>query len=323
MTSDERNWEVAMKFTTIETMENRLFFAATLTDGTLLVEGTPGNDSIQVTTRRGDFVVRERGGAAGAEPQTFPAGQVQQIVVNSLAGNDRIRVDRTTIPSAIDAGAGNDFVVGGFGNDVIVGGEGNDRINARAGNDQIFGLTGVDRLTGGSGTDTADLGVDVLNGIEDRPTRTPAESAAIVSGAGLSLPTNGVLEADTIPDTTTSTTLRGGGGGGGGGGIVASGQTGNAIDTGAPGSILLDASGQAIDRSAPTSTTTSSMTNDVLNGASTPGSTTLASGTLVGSGSSSTLLTGGLLENTSASGTNPSLFSSTPVTTSTTSSFFG
>jgi hypothetical protein len=317
-----------MNFIAAETLENRICFAATLTDGTLLVEGTPANDNLQVTTRRGDFVVRERGGGrtAGAVPQAFPAGQVQQIVVNSFAGNDRVRVDRTTIPASIDAGAGNDRIVGGFGNDVIVGGEGNDRINARAGNDQIFGLTGVDFLTGGSGTDTADQGTDFLNGIEDRPTRTPEESAAIVSGAGLTLPTSGVLEADTIPDIATGATLRGGGGGGGGSGIVAGGQTPDAIDTGAPGSILLDASGQAIDRLAPTTTTTSGVTNDVLNGASTPGSTTLTSGTLANSRGSSTLLTGGLLENTTtgSSTSSTSLFSSTPVTTtSTTSSFFG
>src|SRR3954468_2163199 len=109
MTSDERNSEVAMQFTTIDALESRLCFAATLTAGTLLVEGTPANDNIQVTTRRGDFVVRERdSGAAGAAPQTFPAEQVQQIVVNSQAGNDRVRVDRTTVPSSIDAGAGND-----------------------------------------------------------------------------------------------------------------------------------------------------------------------------------------------------------------------
>jgi hypothetical protein len=314
-----------MQFTTVEALETRLCFAATLNDGTLLVEGTPANDNIQVTARRGDFVVRERGRASqAAAPQTFPAAQVQQIVVNSSAGNDRIRVDRTTIPASIDAGAGNDRVVGGFGNDVIVGGEGNDRINARAGNDQLFGLTGVDSLTGGTGTDTADVGVDFLNTIEDRPTRTPAESAAIVSGAGLTLPSTGVLEADVIPDNTTSTTLRGGGGGGGGGGIVASGQRANAIDTGAPGSVLLDASGQAIDPLAPTSNTTSGLTNDVLNGSTVAGSSTLASRS---TGTAGTLLSGGLLENSSASSSRSttSTFSTTPVTTttSTTVSFFG
>ena len=313
-----------MKFTTIEALENRICFQATLSDGTLAVEGTQANDTIQVTTRRGDFVVRQR----GAETQTFPADQVQQVVVNSLTGNDRVRVDRTTLPASIDGGPGNDRIVGGFGNDVVVGGEGNDRINARAGNDEIFGLTGVDLLTGGTGTDTADLGADVLFSIEDRPTRTPAESAAIVSGAGLTLPSTGVLEADVIPDNATSATLRGGGGGGGGGGIVASGQRPNAIDTGAPGSVLLDASGQAIDPLLPTSTTTSGLTNDVLNSSSVAGGTTLTSRS---TGTAGTLLNGGLLENagtsssTSSQLSTTSTFSSTPATaaTSTTASFFG
>jgi len=307
-----------MKFTPIESLESRLFFAATLANGTLLVEGTPSNDRIQVTTRRDDFIVRER----GAEPQTFPASQVQQVIVNSLAGNDRVRVDRTTIPAAIDSGPGNDRIVGGFGNDVIVGGEGNDRINARAGNDQIFGLTGVDTLAGGAGADTADVGVDFLSGIEDRPTRTALESAAIVSGAGLTLPSSGVLEADVIPETVTGSTFHGGGGGGNG--IVASGDRTNAIDTGAPGSVLLDASGQAIDPLAPTSDTTSSLTNDVLNGATIAGSTTL------NSGSTGTLLDGGLLENTAAPSSSPTSSAATPITTatssttsSTTTSLFG
>ena len=85
-----------------ESLEDRICFSATLTDGTLMVEGSAANDVIRVTVRGGDFVVNERGAAA----QSFAASEVQRVVVNSLDGNDRIRVDRTVVPTGIDAGSG-------------------------------------------------------------------------------------------------------------------------------------------------------------------------------------------------------------------------
>ena len=62
----------------------------------------------------------------------------------------------------LDAGAGNDIVLGLAGNDTILGGDGNDLIHGgdgddvlegNAGNDVIYGGWGADQLTGGTGND--------------------------------------------------------------------------------------------------------------------------------------------------------------------------
>ena len=58
----------------------------------------------------------------------------------------------------MDAGAGNDFVIGGSGNDYLIGGEGDDRLYGRAGNDLLAGGEGNDTLSGDQGTDTLDGG---------------------------------------------------------------------------------------------------------------------------------------------------------------------
>ena len=58
----------------------------------------------------------------------------------------------------MDAGAGNDFVIGGSGNDYLIGGEGDDRLYGRAGNDLLQGGEGNDTLSGDQGTDTLDGG---------------------------------------------------------------------------------------------------------------------------------------------------------------------
>lgn len=66
----------------------------------------------------------------------------------------------------IDAGNGNDILLGGDRNDTLQGGAGNDDIDGGKGNDNINGGAGNDEITGGSDKDTidGDLGKDDING---------------------------------------------------------------------------------------------------------------------------------------------------------------
>lgn len=59
---------------------------------------------------------------------------------------------------AINAGAGDDTVIGGDGNDTIQGGAGQDSILGGVGNDRIQGQSGDDTIIGGGGADVLDGG---------------------------------------------------------------------------------------------------------------------------------------------------------------------
>ncbi|KTQ95610.1 hypothetical protein NS226_10715 [Aureimonas ureilytica] len=77
----------------------------------------------------------------------FVAGDLtSDAVVKGSSGNDTLdfSAGRGTEKVTIDAGAGNDIIIGTDGNDIINGG---------AGNDIITGGLGADQLTGGAGND--------------------------------------------------------------------------------------------------------------------------------------------------------------------------
>ena len=57
------------------------------------------------------------------------------------------------VPTALNGGAGHDYIRGGFGNDLIVGGMGNDRIDGGLGDDIVVGGDGNDDIKGGGGND--------------------------------------------------------------------------------------------------------------------------------------------------------------------------
>ncbi|HXD23102.1 MAG TPA: calcium-binding protein, partial [Gemmatimonadaceae bacterium] len=90
------------------------------------------------------------------------------LVIRSLGGSDTINAAGLTADSAkltIDAGVGNDTILGGRGADTLLGGDGNDFIDGNqgddtafmgAGNDTILGGRGADLLLGGDGNDFID-----------------------------------------------------------------------------------------------------------------------------------------------------------------------
>src|SRR5688500_7360833 len=145
-----------------ETLESRRLFAITLVDGLLTVDGTAGNDTISLTSRGGTLTVRN-----GAERADVALADVDEVVVNALAGNDRITLgSRLDLPATIEAGDGADRVTGGAGDDLITGGAGNDRIAGGGGDDDLFGAAGNDRLYGNAGDDflAGGDGFDLISG---------------------------------------------------------------------------------------------------------------------------------------------------------------
>ena len=82
-------------------------------------------------------------------------GDAFDVVQLGTAGNDRF--DETDAAEAyyINAGRGNDALIGGLANDFLVGGAGNDVLKGREGDDGFIGGGGNDRIFGGIGDDSA------------------------------------------------------------------------------------------------------------------------------------------------------------------------
>lgn len=122
---------------------------------TLVVEGTPGNDVIQIDPSVSELIP-----------------SLTHITVNAGYGDDKIdfgQIDSTKshlISTTIDAGPGNDTVLGTFAADKILGGDGNDTLSGEGGDDEIHGGDGNDEIDGGPGNDLlyGDDGADTIAG---------------------------------------------------------------------------------------------------------------------------------------------------------------
>ncbi|MFO1065865.1 MAG: hypothetical protein U0892_18535 [Pirellulales bacterium] len=200
-----------------------------LVNGTLIVVGTPADDTIDVTVGSSTGVVRLSFGSNGA--QVFSS--VQRVSIYGIGGNDKISAWPTSVPTVIDAGDGDDEVVAWWGPATILGGQGNDRLTAGgtsatisggdgddiitgsdaadvldggAGNDQIFGQGGDDRLIGSAGNDTLDGGSgndNVDGGDGDDALSNPSGGLDVMlGGAG----------NDTLAGSYSNETLDGGSG---------------------------------------------------------------------------------------------------------------
>lgn len=82
--------------------------------------------------------------------------EIERLVTTDF--DDVVDASAATSSVNIDAGDGNDTLLGGAGHDSLLGGEGNDRVFGGNGDDSIVGGTGADILSGNSGTDTIDGG---------------------------------------------------------------------------------------------------------------------------------------------------------------------
>ena len=132
-------------------------------NGTLVVNGTAGNDTIGLSLAGPSLVAQ-----VNATTFTFKYSDVRRIYVAALAGNDAVTVAGGILGSTIDGGIGNDTLSGTGGNDTLQGDAGNDVLLGNGGDDLLVGGGGTDYLFGGSGNDRAPKDhKDRVEGVEE------------------------------------------------------------------------------------------------------------------------------------------------------------
>ncbi|MEM0989896.1 MAG: Hint domain-containing protein [Pseudomonadota bacterium] len=180
----------------------------------------------------------------GDEQGTFTDGTgtanffgIENVILTDQ--NDALDASNDTVGVTVDAGTGDDSIIGDDGADVVYGGAGNDRLSAGdsedtlyggSGNDTLFGGAGNDTLTGGTGNDTfavdaaggsdiiTDFGVgddqlnttaltDVGNALTNQDGTVTADEVTVTGGGGadqvLTFPSG---ESVAVPDGTVDTT---------------------------------------------------------------------------------------------------------------------
>jgi Ca2+-binding RTX toxin-like protein len=156
-----------------------------LDGSSLVVQGGPGNDSIQVSHNDQGWTISD--GAAifpgeGCVSVTSNATAVTcagesglaLIVVTGNNGDDEITIDPSIPATAkvrVNGNAGSDKLVGGTGDDVLEAGEnyngpdnGQDTLIGNGGDDVLYADPGADVLEGGSGDDLLVSSVEVCQG---------------------------------------------------------------------------------------------------------------------------------------------------------------
>jgi Ca2+-binding RTX toxin-like protein len=129
---------------------NVLATGSLVIDDTLHVVGSStGGDTVQVSVSGGNLVVN-----TGSGPQTFSLSDVDELSIRTGGGNDVINIGAAVaVPTTVDAGDGNDLIIGGSGRSVLMGGSGADIVYGGAGDDVLLGGTGNDLVLGGGGND--------------------------------------------------------------------------------------------------------------------------------------------------------------------------
>jgi Ca2+-binding RTX toxin-like protein len=183
---------------------NDTFKLAGAADGFDAIDGGAGTDTIQATAANAVLSFRS---VAGVE--TVTANGLTGVSIAGSSGNDSLDFSLSTLVgiTKIDAGAGNDVVLGSAAAETLIGGAGDDLLNGGGGNDtfQVTGTaSGFDAVDGGVGTDTIQamaastmIGLTSIAGIE-----------TITAGTFTGVYISGSANADTL-DFTAVTTMTG------------------------------------------------------------------------------------------------------------------
>ena len=94
--------------------------SASVGGGILRIVGTKHADVIEINRSGSSIDV-----AINGVNTAFNASGVDGLIVKGFGGNDFVR-NRTSLPSLLLGGAGDDTLIGGTGSDTISGGTGND-----------------------------------------------------------------------------------------------------------------------------------------------------------------------------------------------------
>ena len=168
---------------TVASVVNGSLLTVTLTDdadvvisesnGLLKINGT---DTVTPTNASAISEIQVIGGAgdnaidlAGVSTSSFPS--ITQVVVNAGAGNDNVLGSQ--IRDELHGGDGNDFMVGNAGHDEMHGDAGDDALLGAAESDVLFGGAGQDSVLGqGASGDfvSGGPGIDFIDGGPDKDT---------------------------------------------------------------------------------------------------------------------------------------------------------
>lgn len=88
------------------------------------------------------------------------SGDLGTVTVTGTGGADNLQGGDSVNGDVLDAGGGDDRVIGLGSDDAIIGGDGNDRLFGDGGNDIIIGGAGADRIFGNDGDDFLHGGAD-------------------------------------------------------------------------------------------------------------------------------------------------------------------
>jgi phospholipase C len=117
---------------------------------TLVVQGTEGDDKINISLDGGNLHVTIKGDKVDFDKNFAQA--IDRIEIYGQGGSDKISIDpAVTTPAFVFGGAGNDTVHAGGGATVVVGGSGRDKIFGGAGRSILIGGTGHDEIHAGAG----------------------------------------------------------------------------------------------------------------------------------------------------------------------------
>jgi len=130
----------------------QLLSTVTFTHGKIRIEGTAGNDVVQVVRfSKAQGQVLDNGNVA----LTFDLKSASGISFNGNAGDDLITIGHVNIKSFLVGGSGNDSLSAsdGLASDTILGSDGSDYLFGGAGNDSLEGGALDDTMLGGEGND--------------------------------------------------------------------------------------------------------------------------------------------------------------------------
>ncbi|MFO0879079.1 MAG: C2 family cysteine protease [Gemmataceae bacterium] len=155
---------------TLENLEKRELMAAYISGGTLVVDGTTGNDVAILRRISGQTNGVNTLAVTFNGTTSVLRGIFQAVTFYGMDGDDTLRADTVGMPVKAFGGNGNDMLVGGNRNDTLDGGAGNDRLFGLAGNDLLQGGSWDDVLNGGAGNDRlfGMDGNDILRGMNGR-----------------------------------------------------------------------------------------------------------------------------------------------------------
>ena len=146
----------------------------------IVIKGTNGNDEVKIQQNEdGSVLVNVNG-----KTQTFSNEEAERLLFDLGKGDDSLIADRVTHALNINAGEGNNTIVGGDGNDRITAGNGKNTIIGGGGNDTITVGNGNNIITGGAGDDTitSGKGNNVISGGEGKNTINSGSDKDIIVG---------------------------------------------------------------------------------------------------------------------------------------------